>query len=223
MNRSYKNNFKNQTIFLHIVWFIFKMGRKALDKDRKNNSLKREKWAMLLFEYFQKEGLNKVSMDDIANELSKSKSTLYEYFESKDEIIALMVQLKLQELYSFAEIIANQNLDFFKRYELAMAHISKHLSAVSNLFLSDLKEMYPEMWEAVQFFIQQSTYSLQEYYKEGISIGAFRAIDLQILTMTDTMFFNALTNPDTLKGLNISLKEALVTFLDIKMNGIKKS
>jgi AcrR family transcriptional regulator len=198
------------------------MGRKALDKDRKNSSSKKEKWALALFDYFQIEGLKKVSMDDIALEIKRSKSTLYEYFESKDEIISLMVQLKLQDLNRFAEIISNKELDFFKRYELSMAQISNQLSSVSNLFLSDLKELYPEMWEAVQFFIRQSTFLLKEYYEEGIKTGAFREINIDVLTLTDTMFFNALTNPETLKSLNISLKEALVAFLDIKMNGVRK-
>ena len=197
------------------------MGRKAISKNRKNNSKKREDWVLELFKYFQENGIKKVSMDEVANSLSKSKSTLYEYFESKDEIVALMLEMKLKNLIKFSEILTDTNIDFFKRYELSMAHISKELSDVSKLFFTDLKELYPSLWNSIELFSKQGTSLLENYYKEGISKGYFRKIDIQILTMTDNMFFNALMEPENLNNMNLTLKEALVAFLDLKMNGLK--
>jgi len=44
---------------------------------------------------FQKWGLNKTTMEDIAREAGKAKSTLYYYFKSKDEIFETIVMIEL--------------------------------------------------------------------------------------------------------------------------------
>ena len=42
-------------------------------------------------EMFFRLGIRSVSIDDICHELGMSKKTFYEYFESKDELVAQML------------------------------------------------------------------------------------------------------------------------------------
>ncbi|MCD8540675.1 MAG: TetR/AcrR family transcriptional regulator [Leadbetterella sp.] len=47
----------------------------------------------------QKYGLNKTTMEDIAREAGKGKSTLYHYFKSKEEIFDAVINLEMDELF----------------------------------------------------------------------------------------------------------------------------
>ncbi|HPN36312.1 MAG TPA: TetR/AcrR family transcriptional regulator [bacterium] len=56
---------------------------------------------------FQKWGLNKTTMEDIAREAGKGKSTLYYYYKSKDEIFDAVLKIQLNNILSKAEELAN--------------------------------------------------------------------------------------------------------------------
>jgi AcrR family transcriptional regulator len=47
---------------------------------------------------FQKWGLNKTTMEDIAHEAGKGKSTLYYYFKSKEEIFDAVVTMEIDHI-----------------------------------------------------------------------------------------------------------------------------
>jgi AcrR family transcriptional regulator len=51
---------------------------------------------------FQKWGLNKTTMEDIAGEAGKGKSTLYYYYQSKDEIFDAVVAMEIGNILSKA-------------------------------------------------------------------------------------------------------------------------
>jgi AcrR family transcriptional regulator len=52
---------------------------------------------------FQKWGLNKTTMEDIAREAGKGKSTLYYYFKSKDEIFEALAMIELNIIVNNAK------------------------------------------------------------------------------------------------------------------------
>ncbi|MEL6253373.1 MAG: TetR family transcriptional regulator, partial [Bacteroidota bacterium] len=74
------------------------MGRKSTDKKRKKLSPKMLIWLKELLPLVQEMNLKEMSMDELAKVGKKSKSTLYEYFVSKEEIIAAAVRLLLVNL-----------------------------------------------------------------------------------------------------------------------------
>jgi AcrR family transcriptional regulator len=52
---------------------------------------------------FQRWGLNKTTMEDIAHEAGKGKSTLYYYYKNKDEIFDTVVKIEISALLSRAK------------------------------------------------------------------------------------------------------------------------
>ena len=56
--------------------------------------------ARILFEKF---GLKKTTMEDIAREVGKGKSSLYYYFPSKYEIFEAVVDQETRELFALAQ------------------------------------------------------------------------------------------------------------------------
>jgi len=51
---------------------------------------------------FQKWGMNKTTMEDIANEAGKGKSTLYYYYESKEVIFDAVIRIEFEKILAMA-------------------------------------------------------------------------------------------------------------------------
>lgn len=74
---------------------------------------------------FQKWGLNKTTMEDIAHEAGKGKSTLYYYFKSKDEIFELLIKTELK-------IIINKGKDFISKLSSSKEKLKKYIATTLN-------------------------------------------------------------------------------------------
>lgn len=201
------------------------MGRKSLEKNRKDNSSKKKTWVRTLFPFLQENGLAKLNIDKIAAYLQKSKSTLYEYFESKEEIILLALTDKLSSLEPALTILEDSNLSYQERYTEFMQTISYELADVSSLFLSDLQNLFPEIWQHVQLFIQGLIDLLEDYYTGGIQSGEFKNMSIPLLWKIDELFIlKVLTDPSFLaQNPDMSLGDLITQYLDMKLNGFLRS
>ena len=63
------------------------MGRKSIDRSRKNITNKVNKWLEILLLNLQNKDIEKLTIDDFAILSKKSKSTIYSYFQSKEEVL----------------------------------------------------------------------------------------------------------------------------------------
>lgn len=196
------------------------MGRKAIKRDRKNDEQKTQPWIKHLFTYFQENGLKGITMDIIAKELGKSKTTIYDYFQTKEEIIAEAVAYKLSQISGFKEIIRNQEKPFKQRCYEVLRFQTEHISDISNVFLADLRDLYPTLWKSVEDFLEALTKEMSAFYEKGIEKKAFNPIHPSILVLTDQFFFRILTNPDFLATHRITLKEAFDQYSQLRFFGI---
>ena len=90
------------------------MGRKAVEKNRKELDAKQKKWLKKVLPYFYEHGVRKVTMDEIAIHLNISKATIYNYFQSKEELVDAAVWLKLTDLSVMKEYLFKKS--FFLRF-----------------------------------------------------------------------------------------------------------
>lgn len=115
---------------------------------------------------FEEKGFLQTTMDDIAKEAEYSKSTIYVYFKSKDEIYNHMIYKSM--------IMLRDNLD--KSIE-ASNDYEKYFSAICNA-LVDFQEEYPLYFESIttKIGITQKDFEEQpilfEVYKAGEEINA---------------------------------------------------
>lgn len=196
------------------------MGRQSLIKERIRDPKKREAWARELIPHLMERGIRGMSMDQMAAALGKSKATVYKHFESQEDIIAMAIAQKLDDLRHFQPILEDAGKSYQDRYVLAVASISRHLGDVSNLFLSDLKAVYPNLWQLINGFKQFALSVLKKFYEDGIRAGVFNDIDTDIMVLSDELFFDALTNPEYLTAKGINLKEAFESYFRMRFDGI---
>jgi AcrR family transcriptional regulator len=196
------------------------MGRKSIDKERKENPETRKKWIEQLIPVYLKNGLKKFNMDEIATTLNVSKATLYKHFSSREALLQYALDYKLEQIGSFQTDLFNDALPFLDRY-LSAIHIFYHeISDISNEFLTDLKHLHPKLWKRVEFFRNMAGNVLKEFYQKGIEEQYFNNIEPAILVINDKLFFEAISDPDFLNEHQLSLQQAFRSYFELRINGL---
>lgn len=170
---------------------------------------------------FVKKGFHETSMREIAEAAGLGKSTLYDYFKTKDEILVYFFEDQLNDITQEAQKIAMQNMTADKRLRQIMETYIDNLQANKNLFLK-LSLESQRLKAASQKQIQQKRHTYQDMIRalidEGIREGVFRKVNsllagrLLISTMAPVIYGSRLTGTP---------QEMLKDTLDIFFKGIE--
>lgn len=199
------------------------MGRKPKNKQRINDPETRAKWIHELMPIYMKNGLRKFTMDDISMKLGVSKATIYKHFSSRTEILEAVVNYKIHEIASYEADTMDADKAYKQRYENAIRRASVQLAGISNQFLLDLREMYPEQWEKIQALQYFAAERAKAFYQEGIDNGFLHdSFDPAWLAITDKIFLVGLSNPQFLIENNLTLQKAVEDYFLMKSKGIFK-
>ena len=101
------------------------MGRKSTEKLRKSKQEKIDAWMLELLPKMQAYSPQKITMDQLAALIGKRKSTIYEYFSSKEEVILYAAQLRIKQLSHYRELIDWEAADVRSVYTMLMELICK--------------------------------------------------------------------------------------------------
>ena len=129
---------------------------------------------------FLKKGFQETSMNEIAKAAGVGKSTLYDYFKTKDEILIYFFEDQLNDMTEDAQRIALQNLSADKRLRQVMKAYIENLQANKNLFLKLTQEAQRLKVES-QKQIQKKRHAYQDLIRalidEGIREDVFRKVN----------------------------------------------
>lgn len=169
---------------------------------------------------FLKKGFNETSMQEIASAVGLGKSTLYDYFETKDDILIYFFENQLDDMTTEAQKIAMQNATADLRLRMIMEAYIESLQANKSLFLKLSIESQRLKLDS-QKQIQEKRYAYQDMVRalidEGIREGVFRKINpllaarLLISGMAPVVYGSRLTGTP---------QEMLKETLDIFFKGI---
>lgn len=196
------------------------MGRRSLNKFRVSDPEKQSAWLDILTPHLRARGIRDLSADEMASLVGVSKATFYKYFSSRDEVVMQFVQRKLENLKTYVDILNDEDSDYIERYRKSNIEFCQGLADVSAVFLADVKEMYPEIWNNIEHFRGFSEDVVHDFYKRAVRAGVFTNINPVILRITDHLTFERLTDPQFLKENNLELGEALSQYFEIRFNGI---
>ncbi len=127
-----------------------------------------------------KKGFHETSMREIAEAAGLGKSSLYDYFKTKDEILVYFFEDQLNDLTNEAQKVALQNLSADKRLRQIMEIHIESLQANKNLFLK-LTQESQRLRPQSQKQVQEKRYAYQDLVRalidEGIREGIFRKVN----------------------------------------------
>ena len=118
---------------------------------------------------FLKNGFYKVSMDNLVQELRTSKSSLYNHFSSKDDLVKAVIDDLNNEINSRLEVILNDDKLSFKGKLISVSEFTKNLlTNISEEFLRDLEINTPDIWE---YYQASRSNRIDKYYRRLFELG----------------------------------------------------
>jgi TetR/AcrR family transcriptional regulator, cholesterol catabolism regulator len=158
----------------------------------------RERIITVATELFLKEGVRRITMDQLAVSLGMSKRTIYEFFSNKDMLLKECIEnhIKLQR-FAVNELVANS--ETVLHFYLALLQIGiENMKSQNPQFVNDVRIYYPSIWEST--ICANREYSLEqtsEFIQKGINEGVFRSdINIPIISKLLVEVFTLLANSD---------------------------
>lgn len=197
------------------------MGRKPLQKARKTDPAKTEPWLELLLPKLQTLDVQALTMDDFARLIGKSKSTLYEYFPSKEILLLEGVQIRLRALEELRAMIDFSQGDIKTLYINYITLISNVVADVSISFLDAIEKDFPIIWTEILATMQGIIEDLTQLYTIGMERQEFKKTSIPWLIEMDRFFVTKLIHDSKLwSDQPMTLDQLIQEYVDIRLYGL---
>jgi AcrR family transcriptional regulator len=184
---------------------------------------------------FQRYGIDKTTMDDIAREVGKGKSTLYYYYTSKEEIFYAVVSKEKDEVIaSIKNTIQNIKLPSEQLKLFFLTHFNelrKKLNLYSVIFQGNGEKHMENVKKHMDLFykIQKETLNsqvdmLKKILLNGMKIGEFKSIvekDCESIATVAVMMIQGLDSNLIFSKNNMKKTLRIETAIDIFIKGLK--
>lgn len=146
---------------------------------------------------FLKNGFQETSMREIAEDAGLGKSTLYDYFRTKDEILLWGLQDLLRDLAVEARRIADLPLPVMERLQRVMKNHTEMILNNRDFYLKlsfEVQRLSLESQKSIQVLRHAYQDIVRQLIDEGVRDGTFRKVDsllvarLLFMAVTPTVF-----------------------------------
>lgn len=174
------------------------------------------------FSLFMKYGVRSVSMDDLANALGMSKKTIYGAFSSKEDLIARVIKVHLDQDEAAITRIMEESDDAVDEMLAISNHVLQFLMQIKPSLIFDLKKFYPGCWDLIE--TQHFTFikgTIQKNIERGQKEHLYRAdINPDILSRMYVALSNAVINPDIFPLSEFEILDLIKETLRYHLHGI---
>jgi AcrR family transcriptional regulator len=153
---------------------------KGIPLTQEDQSRKRVEIFNAAVHLFLDKGFNETSMREIAAAAGVGKSTLYDYFPTKDEILVSMVEERLKELTLEVKAIADELESPVLRLRRIILSYLDYLAANENFFLHlsiEVQRLGQTSQERIMNSRHEYQDSIRDVIEAGIQEGCFRKVD----------------------------------------------
>lgn len=187
----------------------------------------RDKILNTSIDLFRSTGLKSVNTELIASECGISKKTLYEVFDSKEELISYVINTALgrleKDLKDLAHNIEEQKLtDFGEVFHHLMQGVNKIIIVFSKQFLADLKKYYPNLWVDIREYKKER---IKNYFGLIFQIGQKngfirKEINPELAYYIHHYILDNIVSPEVLSELPLSSRDVLHGIYNVFLFGI---
>ena len=175
---------------------------------------------------FEKQGLKKTTMDDIASRIGKCKGALYYYFASKDEIFEAVVHQEMTEFFKQVTIEINAA---YGAKEKLIAYCRTRLKKISELcnlnevLKKDLIDFAGKMEMIKKKYDTLQVALVKDIILEGIKKSEFKKMDkeyIESLSYLIVSSFKGLEMPLNVDMQYTSLSKRAEFIVNVMVDGI---
>lgn len=187
--------------------------------------LNREGILKIAREIFSKYGFKKTTLDDIANAVRKGKSSLYYYFDSKEDLFQAVILKEVEILAHELEIVINRNtdpIDKLRDYILTKLTTFRGLANFYHAIENDLTAV-GFIEEVKHRYERDEIRMIKRILIEGVRKNEFEIYDFNLAAIGITMAIKGLEMPLS-AGVygNVNLENSVDIILKIICYGIMK-
>ena len=134
-----------------------------------------EKWLRRITELFMRLGIKSLTMDDVARELGISKKTLYQFVESKDDLVKKAIELHLKEECGRSEHMMQTATDAIDELLLVIrANVDEMRKMKANIVF-ELQKYHRDAWDMIQEYQRGYMFNIvKDNLERGIREGLYR-------------------------------------------------
>lgn len=160
---------------------------------------------------------SQLKIDDIAKHMDISKVTLYKHFSSKDEIIEQVVEYGIQYLQQADTVVNDDSVSYIDRFQKTFLESLIGVIYISDLFLQDLKEFYPRLFENISIAQQNRIKNLQSFFQSGMDKKIFNRMHAELSLVQDDATLRRIMEPTfSIQWYDLTLKQAVMEFYRMK-------
>jgi AcrR family transcriptional regulator len=173
-------------------------------KEKKKESIRRA-----AMELFARYGFSKVSVKDIAVKAGVSHATIYNHFNSKEELVNDVMHREMDKMMAGAHQIINSDEDFITKVEMIRSSKVGMAGRYNGEMLKTAINISPEVYQYLDNLWQEETNQLmQELVEQGKQQGY---INKEISTQAIMFYFDliragAFACAETIKNMDIDPK-----------------
>lgn len=198
------------------------MGRKVIDRERKALTKKIKLWVRELVPLLQDKELNNFTIDELAELGGKSKSNIYAYFSTKEEIYKAVVQSIVDEMDFVISKEAIQGNDVEQNYRTLLIRLSEGIQDLSINFIEQMQRHFPAAWDIIEEFSMKVLSNLESLYKKGMESGVFKTFNISLLTELDRHFvMSIMTNATRFTNQGLTFKGLISEYLELRLAALK--
>ncbi len=192
----------------------------------KKNISKKQKILKISRKLFMKYSISRVTVKEISERAGVSKKTIYNYFDSKNDLQKEVVMEFLNKVTKKVNsIYNNDSLDFYRKIEKWINFASKFLFNLSEVFIKDIQNNHPDLWDLIEKYRRENILKLfSSIIKRGKKEGIVKD-DVNIDFLSELFYRNIkiVTDVDFIYKSENSLKKNIINFVEIFFTGILKS
>ena len=156
---------------------------------------KKSRILLAAMDIFGERPYDQVKIEDIAERAGVGKGTIYEYFVSKEELFAAILEAGFNEYFMALVAAAVPSLSATAKLKAVfgrhLSFISQH-AAAARIILSERPASRSEIHEAMVNRYMRLGRFLEELLQEGMTAGEFRSVDTAIVAQAIIGIFSTL-------------------------------
>jgi len=176
----------------------------------------------MAFKYFMENGFRATTMDQISKALGISKKTLYNYYNSKDELAEEFLKDFFNSLRERSDAAADKEEDPVQRLRVKLKHVKEEYMRINSAFFDDIQTYAPSVWQAYINLKEERARNLEKYIIAGQKKGVFKDIPPYVAVMLYLGMTNALFRTDFLEQTGVSREQAFDMIIEMFVCGLLK-
>ncbi|UHA72206.1 TetR/AcrR family transcriptional regulator [Paenibacillus sp. 481] len=165
----------------------------------------------------------KFTTHELAARLGTSKRTIYQYYESKEQLISAIVDESIAEVIQTEQHIYNDSaLTSVQKLYAVLSIVPQGLRLGDKRLLAEIKRYAPLEWEKINKLLQEEWGTVTAIVEAGIANGEFRPVHVQTIIQMMKGASAAIFDPEFLMHSSHTVTQNVAIMVDVLVHGLCK-